>query len=367
MKFKAFAFFLCFLSLSNLFSYAQSNAYTINVTMPEGTDGQTAYLFDILNQKALDSTTVVNSSFSFNGSANATPLLCEVGTIDKYGRIVLEPGIVNLDIKGNVITEGGSYNRRLAEYLAGLRKTLDDGLNLHTKIKENEPDSDKANKLFKRETNEVIIPKLKDYQIDILKANTDNVVGAAIAIDIASTRFYDAREKVVVLNLLNDDLKKRLAIRWLIDANKSSITAVVGQKFTDFAISQPDGSVASFSDYVGKGKYVLVDFWASWCAPCIDEIPNLKKIYEEYKGDNFEILGLAVWDKPEHTKKALEKKRTPWPQIIDAQSIPTDLYNINSIPQIMLFAPDGTLVARDLRGKEIKKKVAEMLKSNNKE
>ena len=133
--------------------------------------------------------------------------------------------------------------------------------------------------------------------------------------------------------------------------------------FIDFTIENGnlDGSKASLSDYVGKGKYVLVDFWASWCGPCIAEIPVLMEVYNKYKGDKFEILSVAVWDKREETLKSLEKHKIPWPQIIDADKIPTDLYGIKGIPHIILFGPDGKIIQRGLRGNALKAKVAEVI------
>lgn len=125
-----------------------------------------------------------------------------------------------------------------------------------------------------------------------------------------------------------------------------------GSMFTDFEIEQPDGSIAKLSDYVGKGKYILVDFWASWCGPCKREIPNIKAAYEKYAGDKFDVLSVAVWDKPEDTAKAAAEHGVTWNQIVNAQKIPTDIYGIEGIPHLILFGPDGTILKRGgvLRG-----------------
>lgn len=133
-----------------------------------------------------------------------------------------------------------------------------------------------------------------------------------------------------------------------------------GKMFQDFE-AEYEGKVTKLSDYVGKGKYVLVDFWASWCGPCREEIPTLIKVYEKYKGDKFEVLGVATWDNPKDTKKAIEQLSIPYPQMLNAQKAGSDVYGINGIPQIMLFAPDGTLIKKDLRGEEIVKAVEEAL------
>ncbi len=114
---------------------------------------------------------------------------------------------------------------------------------------------------------------------------------------------------------------------------------------------------------MGKGKPVLVDFWASWCGPCIRETAVLKELLAEYGDKGLEVLGVAVWDKPEDTLAAIEQHQLPWQQIINAQTIPTDLYGIAGIPCIMLIAPDGTIVSRDLQDNALRQSVKALMDS----
>ena len=107
----------------------------------------------------------------------------------------------------------------------------------------------------------------------------------------------------------------------------------------------------------------MVDFWASWCGPCKREIPNIKAAYEKYKGDKFDVLSVAVWDKPEDTAKAAAEHGVVWNQIVDAQKVPTDIYGIEGIPHLILFAPDGKILKRGdaLRGPGLEETLSKLL------
>lgn len=154
----------------------------------------------------------------------------------------------------------------------------------------------------------------------------------------------------------NDETIKRTMKTW-----ESVGATSEGKMFVDFSATY-EGKTTRLSDYVGKGKYVLVDFWASWCGPCKAEIPNLIKVYNTYKGDRFTVLGVATWDEPQNTLKAIDQLAIPYPQMLNAQYAGSDAYGIEGIPQIILFGPDGTIIKRDLRGEAIEKAVADCLK-----
>ena len=203
-----------------------------------------------------------------------------------------------------------------------------------------------------------IMPEFNRVMSENFDRNKDNAVGAwAIANWNLEPAQFDS-----VLNLAGETLKANPLIKMMIQQQEILKKTAEGAMFTDFTIEQPDGSKVSLSDYVGKGKYVLVDFWASWCGPCRAEIPNIKELYDKYHSKGLDILGVAVWDKVEDTQKAIKELGIVWPQIINAQQIPTELYGIQGIPHIILFAPDGTIVARDLREEAMKEKVAEVMK-----
>ena len=132
----------------------------------------------------------------------------------------------------------------------------------------------------------------------------------------------------------------------------------VGQHFRDFGGELPDGTPAYLSEFVGRGQYVLVDFWASWCGPCRHEIPNLIAAYERYRERGLTVLGVAVDDKPEATLAAITQMQIPYPQLIAVGHTPYDLYGFGGIPHLILFTPNGTILARGIRGAQINEYLA---------
>lgn len=138
----------------------------------------------------------------------------------------------------------------------------------------------------------------------------------------------------------------------------------VGAKFTDFELQDAEGKTVSVSQYIGHGHYTLVDFWASWCVPCIKETPYLIAAYDRYHtSKGFEIVGVSLDSNRKQWLKAVKEHQMTWPQLCAAEgegNPAVDLYGIRGIPDNILVGPDGTVVTNDLRGEGLLKKLAEI-------
>ncbi len=198
----------------------------------------------------------------------------------------------------------------------------------------------------------------------VLRRNRNNIVGVYTFFQVMSLVQDDTEAVLKSYEMLGPDAK---AYEYVADIKQSLDAAGqtgVDAMFNDFTVRcVEDGEVVfkSLSDYVGKGKYVLVDFWASWCGPCKEEIPYIAYVYNKYAGEDFDVLSVAVWDEPDLTIEAAQANGICWNQIVtvaEDSRIPADAYGIQGIPQLILFGPDGHIVARDIRGEGIAEAVS---------
>lgn len=318
--------------------------YTVTSECPAEWNGKTAFIVNYDNGEKIDSVMVADGKVVFSGKVEKPLMARMIVDGHRSGTFVLEGGDIVISEDGSI--KGGALNAQLDK--------SKEGINLLYKQMEALPDDS---------TRQARLDALKvayaAYIDSVVAANPDNAVGYYFFLNGAFDMEYDLPKldaSIAAHPAMKDYTRVQNLRNALIQKEKTS----VGKKFVDFTIKN-DTTSQSLSDYVGKGRYTLVDFWASWCGPCIRETKVIKQIREEFKDQPLDILGVAVWDEPENTLKAIEKHELPWPQIINAQSVPTDIYGISGIPCIILFSPDGTILSRDKQGDELIAAVREAL------
>ena len=213
-----------------------------------------------------------------------------------------------------------------------------------------------------------------DFNLDAARKNVDNDVAVQVLMNLRGM-IEDAQVDEIISKMPKAMLENEQVayLKAGLDARKATAE---GSMFQDFTVEhvygydrsvdpQPLKKEVKFSDYVGKGTYVLVDFWSPWCGPCKREIPNIKAVYDQYKDKGLEVLSLAVWErKPQsHTIETAAELGMDWLHINNCGQVPTDIYGVEGIPHLMLVGPDGTILKRGFHGLEgIQAAVAEYIK-----
>ena len=220
---------------------------------------------------------------------------------------------------------------------------------------------------------EEFVGKYIDFNLEAAKKNTDNEVAVQALLNLRGL-VEDAQVSEIIAGLSEEMLQNEKVVM-LKEGLDARIATAEGQMFSDFTVNSVVGQTRSIpaepiyaevklSDYVGKGKYILLDFWSPWCGPCRREMPNIKAVYEKFGGENFDVVSIAVWEREsvDVTIETAAKLEMTWNQINNGQREPASIYGVEGIPHLILFGPDGTILERGFHGAEIEEVVSEYVK-----
>lgn len=353
---------------------AQTQRYHVTGTAEGTVDGDTIYLAVMTGFFQLaptDTAIVKNGAFAFNGTIDGADMRVAVamhkGQMIGMTDFILENAPISLQIypqdsNKKPIVKGGQTQKLYDE----VTKEDEDFSKLMDKPYEQANDStlpqDIRNKAKAQldSLRKIITNRHFEFIMAHIPSPISDMLLQWYAQDMTETQVNAILNKMTASGIQYQYYKQIMAER------RISKATAVGQHYTDIVLKGIDGKTdIQLSAYINKNQYTLLDFWASWCGPCRAEMPNVVKVYKLYHNKGLEVVGVSLDNNREAWVKAISTLKMPWPQMSDLKgwkSTAAAAYNIRAIPANVLIDNKGNIIAKDLRGEELLKKMEELMK-----
>ncbi|MBR4155777.1 MAG: AhpC/TSA family protein [Bacteroidales bacterium] len=344
------------------------STFNVNVEL-QNAEGKTIYLKKMFNNEfiTLDSAIMQNNMVNFVVEANNPSTHYQISIKDSNPiRFFSENNDVKItgDAKNrDSFNVTASYAQQLVnEYNVEYKKYNQQRRELGEKYRTAAQNNDEATIKKLEAEFDKIEKNINNYQKLFLTKNYNNFVAPYI---LYTNRYnYELNELEDFVN--NFNIKEESEYSKLLDEYIAVLQRVdIGQPYVDFTQETPEGYMMSISELVGKSKLLLIDFWASWCGPCRAENPNVVEVYKEYHEKGFDIIGVSLDMEKVNWIKAIENDGLIWHNISDLKYWNNEgakLYGISSIPSNVLIDQNGIIIAKNLRGEDLRNKVEEILK-----
>ena len=340
---------LLFVFMAAAICACRPNVCTIHGVVTSQVDS--LWLIDT-EENPIDSCAVQDGAFAFTTDRSTTSI-CGIWSKDESIRIPVIPETKDIEViigDGPAIVTGSPLTEEYNSLQQWLLQQFNDA-------------NEKAMELIKDGKSEEGAAVMKemhktlaDHCKEVYLNHLDDPVGSQAMVFLKDGVIPD-EEFIDLYQKGGDLIKNDASLGGYYESLILSGTSVI-QLQADGTFTEKDGSL---DDFIGQGKYVLIEFWASWCGPCKKEAPFVVKAYNDYKDKDLIVLGIPVQDKIDGTKKAMAALSIYYPQILDPKDELFDRFDVHGIPHLYLFDPDGQIIKQGMRGEKIGQVLEEFL------
>ena len=345
------------------------NQFTLNGTIVPGTEGNIVlYTFEKGQPVPTDTAEVVEGKFKFTGEIDMPSmyLLKLEGGNNFVAQAFVENSKINLTIypdslQANIV-EGSKSQEILQSFLDEMTIYSKKEGEIQQRFQQAQMSGNETEMEAVRTEYGVMVDNNMLYTKNFISKNSASPVAAYVYL---MTMFSQAESEELdsMLTVFDPAIAESDFVKVIKERADELRATAVGAMAPDFTLPDMNGAALSLSSF--KGKYVLIDFWASWCQPCMMELPNVLEQYAAFKDKGFEIIGISLDRQEEPWRAAIADNKMTWPQAWDLaegrQGEVADLYGVTSIPHMVLLDKEGKIIAKNLRGESLKAKLAELM------
>ena len=360
--------FVMFVGACDSLKKDKNPSFTINATIKGVEDSTSIFLYVSRDGEMtiLDTVELKDSKAQFTGKVESPEMMyINIGTTNKAINLFVENTNIQVSVHADSLSNAAVTGSRTQDDYIAFRDAM-------------RPIVQRSNELNQRyqiamTTNDTAA--IRQIQIEARTLQPDQELAIKMFLMDKGSSFLtpfiiknylfdqlDGNQLDSMLSKLDTAVYSSPDYKFLAERLPSMKKIAIGQSATDFALNDPSGNPVAISSF--KGKYLLIDFWASWCRPCREENPNLVRTYKALNSKGFEIIGVSLDDNRNNWLEAIKNDKLSWAHVSDLQGWECEagkLYQVNAIPANVLLNRDGVIIAKNLRGDALRKKLEELL------